>query len=111
MEQRRSNEIAAPALVAALFLLGALGRWPYGYYVLLRWVVCAAAAYIAFQAHNSNRSGFVWAFGVVAVLFNPLSPIYLNREIWQVIDLLVAALFGYAGVVGFGKAASTSTKS
>ena len=36
------------ALVAAVLLVGALrDGWPYGYFTLLRWVVCAAGVAVA----------------------------------------------------------------
>ena len=67
---------------------------PIGYYTLLRLVVTAAAAYIAYDTfQNDKQSGWIWVFGFVAILFNPLIPIYLDKEIWMVIDFVVAILF------------------
>ena len=74
-------------------LLGALFNWPYGYYQLLRFVVCGVSAYIAFNAYQWQKIGVGWLFGFVAFLFNPLIPIHLSREIWQVIDFICAILF------------------
>jgi hypothetical protein len=82
-----------PAAIAALMLFGALGYWPYGYYQLLRFVVCGISAYTAFMAYEWQRQWVVWLFGLIAVLFNPLIPILLPRELWQVIDVTCAFLF------------------
>ena len=82
-----------PSIVAAVFLLGALGRWPYGYYMVLRLVTCASAAFVAFEAHKWQKMGWVWVFAPVALLFNPLVPVHLSRETWQPIDVLVALIF------------------
>ncbi len=79
--------------VAALFLIGALGDWPYAYYQLLRWVVCGVGAYTAFIAYESGRTGWAGLFGLIAVLFNPIVPFYMQRETWQVLDLLAAVPF------------------
>jgi len=81
------------AIIAALTLFGALGRWPYGYYQLLRWVTCGAAVFVAFMAYNWKKLWATWLFGFIAVLFNPLIPIHLNRELWQPIDVICALLF------------------
>jgi len=35
--------------------------------------------------------------GFIALLFNPLIPVYLTREIWAPIDLGLAVLFGVVG--------------
>ena len=82
-----------PALIAAALLLGALVDLPYGYYQLLRFVVCGMSVYIAFTAYNWQKMWAVWLFGFIAVLFNPLIPIHLSREIWQPIDVICAILF------------------
>ncbi|MFQ5499136.1 MAG: DUF6804 family protein, partial [Candidatus Zixiibacteriota bacterium] len=37
-------------IVAAAMLVGALGSNPYDYYVLLRWITCGVAVYIAYLA-------------------------------------------------------------
>ena len=48
---------------------------------------------VALRAHEIERFWALWTFGLVAVLFNPLLPIYLTREVWIPIDLLTAVLF------------------
>ncbi len=82
-----------PAIVATLMLLGALGRWPYGYYQLLRLVTCGAAIWIAVLAYQWQKIWATWLFGIIAVLFNPLMPIHLSKELWQLIDAICAILF------------------
>jgi len=88
---KRSHVI--PAAIAALMLFGALGYWPYGYYQLLRFVVCGVSAYTAFVAYQWQKLWATWLFGFIAVLFNPLVPIHLPRELWQTIDVACAFLF------------------
>ena len=80
-------------VATGVFLLGALGSWPYAYYQLLRWVVCGVGAYSACKAHESGRTGWAWVFGVIAVLFNPIVPFYFARDTWQVLDLVAVIPF------------------
>jgi len=82
-----------PCVIAALALLGALAPWPYGYYQLLRFVVCPVSAYVAYLAYNWHKLWATWLFGFIAILFNPLIPIHLSRELWQPIDFVCAILF------------------
>jgi hypothetical protein len=82
-----------PAVIAAVILLLALAPWPYGYYQLLKFVVCGAAGYIAFTAYSWKKIWAMWLFGFIAILFNPLIPIYLSREVWQPIDIICGILF------------------
>jgi len=88
-----------PSLIAAAMLLGALARWPYGYYQLLRFVTCGVSAYVAYMAYNWKKIWAVWVFGFIALLFNPLIVIHLSRELWQPIDFVCAVLFT---IVAFG---------
>lgn len=65
---------------------------PYGYYILLRWVCCAAFAYLALKAFSLQKIGWVWVLGVMAVVYNPLIRIHLTREIWSVINLITIGI-------------------
>lgn len=86
MELNKKKNIILCA--AALFLFAALfDGWPYGFFTLLRFVVFATTAYIAWMAYEQQKEKWVWVFGFIAVLFNPFFPIYLNRDLWSIIDL------------------------
>lgn len=77
-------------LIAAAFLfLALIDGWPYGFFTLLRFVVFAISAYVAWMSYEAKKEKWVWIFGFLAVLFNPFIVIHLNREIWSVIDLIV----------------------
>lgn len=78
-------------LIPAIFLfLALLDGWPYGFFTLLRFIVFTATAYIAYIVYDQQRDGWVWSFGLIAVLFNPFIPVYLDRNTWVIIDLFVA---------------------
>ena len=79
--------------LVALVLLGSFGQWPYAYYQFLRWVVAGAAAYMAYKTYESDRKGWVLVFGLVAILFNPIAPFYLQRETWQLFDIAATLPF------------------
>ena len=85
-----------PSLMATLMLLGALADWPYGYYQLLRFIVCSAGVFVAYIAFTWKKIWAVWLFGFIALLFNPLISIHLSRELWQPIDIICAILFTVA---------------
>lgn len=78
-------------LLPAALLVLALAPLPYGFYTMLRLVVCAASAYLAWrELEKFDLSLWVWGLGGIAVLFNPLIPIHLNRDVWAFIDVGVA---------------------
>lgn len=80
-------------IATGIFLLGALGSWPYAYYQLLRWVVCGVAAYTAYLGFEMGNKGWGWLMIAIAVLFNPMAPIYLAKGTWAVLDVITAILF------------------
>ena len=82
-----------PALIAACMLFGALGRWPYSYYTLLRWVTCIAAVFVAYCGYAYRKPWAIWAFIFIAALFNPILPVHLARQTWQIINLATATAF------------------
>ena len=91
---------AQPVLCAtcSVALVIALGRHPYAYYTFLRILVCATAFYVAWSALDANRVAWGLAFGIAAILFNPIAPFYLSRATWQPINIAAAVLFA-AGII------------
>jgi hypothetical protein len=86
---------AAVWLVPAVALLIALAPLPYGYYTLMRIVVCGAAGFLAYSEYSETGSASFWVFlmGGLAVLFNPIIPIHLGREIWVPVDVVASVAF------------------
>ncbi|MEI7905040.1 MAG: DUF6804 family protein [Candidatus Firestonebacteria bacterium] len=90
-----SKPLKISLLVAALMLcIAVIPTLPYGFYALLRLVVCGAAAYAAFKLKDSSSlGGHFIPLLIVAILFNPLMPVSLTPLIWLVVDLGVAVYF------------------
>ena len=87
------KKIWIPQAIVIPMLLWALNPAnPYGYYILLRWVCCAAFVYLAIQAWNLEKSGWVWILGVTAAIYNPILRIHSTRELWSVVDLVTIGL-------------------
>jgi len=80
-------------IIAIAILLGAMSQHPYAYYQILRWVVCISAGYTAYIYFEAKNKILPWIFVAMAILFNPIAPIYMSRNTWQVFDLLAALVF------------------
>jgi hypothetical protein len=87
--------------IPAGMLVLALGRWPYGYYMLLRVVVFAAALLIAGLIYQRAKTFTPWlgVFVVIGVIFNPIVPLNLTRSVRSILNLAGAALFAGHWVV------------
>jgi membrane associated rhomboid family serine protease len=87
------RRIWVPQGVATLMLLWALNpRNPYGYYVLLRWVCRGVFTFLATRAVSLGVQGWVWPFGTMAGVHNPILRIHLNREIWSVVNVVTISV-------------------
>ena len=91
------NNFTKYFIILNIFMLfGAIAEWPYGYYILLRWITCMTSILIAFQVFEKNIDWAKAVFIVIAILFNPLAPNYLSRSIWISLDIVTAILFIFA---------------
>jgi len=74
-----------------VFLIAALYPWPsYNFYDLLRYVVFGGSLGGVVLALHSSAKWLSIPYALLAILFNPVLPVHLSREIWVVIDVLAA---------------------
>ena len=90
MEKNKSIFWIAPITAMAIGIL----PMPYGYYSLSRLVVCGCAINFSIASKNKNEDVFVWIFGALAVLYNPIIPVHLyEKEIWMIVNFITAIIF------------------
>lgn len=80
-------------IISVIMLFIALGNNSREYYNILRFVICGVAAYSAYYSLNVNKERWAGTMGIIAIVFNPVIKIYLNRELWGFIDIIVAVIF------------------
>ena len=67
---------------------------PYGYYTLSRFIVCACAAYYAYQCSKNDDRNFLLIFGFIAILYNPIIPVHLYEKwIWIIVNIFTGYFF------------------
>ena len=76
------------ALATLLFLC--LFDMPYGFYQLVRFVAMIGFGFLAFQANEQKKQTEVFVYLGLALLFQPLLKISLGRELWNLVDFVVA---------------------
>jgi hypothetical protein len=84
-----------PGILAILFLFIGILDMPYGYYEFLRIAITVISIYFVFIFYKKDKTLLMWIFILIAVLFNPLFVIHLNKELWKYIDIGSALLFSY----------------
>ena len=63
---------------------------PYGFYNLVRFVAMIVFAIYAYTYYEKKSNKLAIIFLSLAILFQPLLPIHLGRDLWDVIDVIVA---------------------
>ena len=101
---KRFSESVFTLISAALLLVASAGKYPYGFYMLLRLIITVGSVYWAWRVYQAGLRGWTWAFVAVALLLNPFLPIRMQRTQWQLIDLwLGILLIGWSGYWFFRK--------
>lgn len=76
--------------ILAVLLLTCLFNMPYGYYQLVRFIGLIGFSILAFQANEQGKQTEMIVYGGLALLFQPLFKIALGREMWNIVDVVVA---------------------
>lgn len=82
-----------PAIIAIISLLLTFLDWSsYGYYTFMKFIVTGVAIYYAYYLYEviKKQDFWFWFLVAVAILFNPIIPIYLrDKTLWGAIDVVV----------------------
>jgi len=80
-------------ICAGLLFLGLIDL-PIGFYTLLRIVVTIGSVAVVVTEFENGINFWVITFGLIAILFNPLIPVYLNdKSAWMPIDIIGGIIF------------------
>lgn len=81
----------------AFLLLLAVLPLPYGYYTFLRISVFTGSLFLAYQSYQHDKVNLATILAGFAILFNPIIPVYLSKELWLPIDIISAISFYLIG--------------
>ena len=79
-------------IASAILLLLCLLPMPYGFYTIVRLAMTIISGYLAYDYYTHNKKQLAVTFSIIAVLFQPFIKLALDREMWQVVDVVVAIL-------------------
>jgi hypothetical protein len=83
---QKKNILTLKILLICLFLWALMPN-PYGYYIILRWLSCAIFAYFALSSFQRKDTAWIWCYGVLAGIYNPIMPTHLGRGIWSLVNI------------------------
>lgn len=79
-------------LVSIILLIIGVVQLPYFYYQILRWVVSGSEFYTALLFYQTNNRKWAWILIISGILYNPIAPFFLNKGIWNAINVVTAIL-------------------
>lgn len=83
-----------PAKLAIGMLVVTLLPWQYGIYMVGKVVVFAVAAYYLAKGVGKDDDAIKWPLIIVAILYNPLLPVYLYAQgLWIMADIVAIWIF------------------
>lgn len=88
------KESAIAQCAAIVTLIFGLTEYATNYHALTRFVVCGLCAYLAVAVYRQEKFNLVWMYGAIAVLFNPIAPVRLDRAVWPNVSIVVIVLIG-----------------
>jgi hypothetical protein len=84
------------SIVLAFILLLCLFPLPYGFFVFIRLITTIVFGYFAYDFYQRGEAAKCIVAALIMLLFQPFAKITFEREIWNVIDIIVALLlFGH----------------
>jgi hypothetical protein len=80
---------AIKIFLAILFFL-CLADMPYGFFQFVRFASLIGFGILAYHANSNSKQTEVIIYIILAVLFQPFFKISLGRELWNIVDVIVA---------------------
>ena len=91
----------------AFLMFLAIFDLPYNYYEFLRPAVFIGSILLIFliTQQNIKLSLLIMLISIIALIFNPIIPIYSNRSFWLPMNVVSGSIFSYVSLY-FGKKVS-----
>lgn len=81
----------------SVFSMLGVAEMDYGYYTFLKIAIFLMAMYIVFENHKTKTykiSPWIWI--AVAIIYNPIKEIEIEKDTWAIVNCGMSLLFGYA---------------
>jgi hypothetical protein len=82
-----------PLINISFLVVALLGIMPYGFYNLLKIVIFTSSLFYIVRFYDFDKSFLMWIAVFHAIIYNPLFPIGLGRDIWVFVNILSIFFF------------------
>ena len=57
--------------------------------IIIVLIALVAFAFLSYKSYEEGNKGLAFIYAALAILFQPLFKIYLGRELWNIVDVIV----------------------
>ncbi len=65
---------------------------PYGFYQFTRLSCTVSFSFLSFKSNQEKKYLSVLFYAILVILFQPIFPVSFKKEVWNIIDLFIAAI-------------------
>ena len=102
MNNEKTKVFILPLIIAAILFIS-IAELPYGFYTFMRIVVPILSAIYLFCAYAEKEEFNLMMIPniLIVILWNPIFPVYLDKDTWIIIDLaagicqIITAVYSY----------------
>lgn len=91
--EQLQNRILFSKISAIALLFAAIPIFPYVFYQILKFLIFGTACFSGYLYHQEKNKKWMWIMVIIAVIFNPINPLYFGHPIWSVLDIIVSITF------------------
>ena len=73
-------------------MIAVIPVWPYFFYQALKLVVFGTSSFSAYLYNKEKNKRWMLIMIGIAIIFNPVNPLYFGHLLWSLADLVVAWL-------------------
>jgi hypothetical protein len=73
-----------------ILMLICVFRLPYGYYQLIRYIALVGFAILAYYEYEKKNLPMAIVYIMLVILFQPFVKVPLDRQMWNIVDVVVA---------------------
>ena len=77
-------------VILSILLVVCVFDMPYGFYQLVRFIALIGFGILALNANQENKKTELIIYVSLALLFQPFMKISLGRDLWNIIDVIIA---------------------
>lgn len=89
MENKVINIIS---IISIVLLVIAFFNNPYSYYITLRWLITILTLATIFITLQEELTLILYLNAAIPIIYNPIFPIHLTRDIWEVINVVTMVI-------------------